>query len=623
MKNGKIKSILISLTALFTVVTCVFSQVTAVAVYVDETKMSSDNVITARNDYVVAPGITETHIAVNNSKGDGQVMGYAVDVDLNDPTTGVIVSYKDYDPSKGWGMQKVRDQAYAAEKKLGVNVVAGVNGDFYDMGNGAPRGNLVMQGVTYSMTDNWSYFAIKKDGTPIIGSGHLDTADIKECIGGAAVIARNGRITDEAITSSYTTDLHPRTGVGIKADGSVVMYVSDGRQEPMSKGQTFVELAEIMIALGCVDVLALDGGGSSTFISQHEGDENLICRNKPSDGNERVVSSALLVYSTVKPNGVFDHASILPLNKTYSTGSSVELTVSGVDSAGSAASLPKDGKLVLADSSFGKIENSTFVSNGKTGTVKINYISDGRICGTTSIEIVSAAGKNYTGFSRDEATGKLVYYINGVRKTGWFAYGRDNYCFNNKGIAMSGEVYIGGHTYTFDSDGKLVKGSLEKNSNGRYSYYLNGKAQRGWFLIDGYWYYFDRQNSNFGSARNTATIEGMTYTFGSDSRLKKGCLYQTPSGTAYYWGPNPVLGLYGLDGSLYYFDNDTYMLINESAEVGGKVYSFGADGKFAHYGVHVFDENGVCHGKSPFWTMLIKLLHSFDYIADMLVELFS
>jgi len=55
----------------------------------------------------------------------------------------------------------------------------------------------------------------------------------------------------------------PRTAVGHTADNHVIMFVADGRQGNVSEDVSLVELAEIMISLGCVEAMNLDGGGST------------------------------------------------------------------------------------------------------------------------------------------------------------------------------------------------------------------------------------------------------------------------------------------------------------------------------------------------------------------------
>jgi hypothetical protein len=87
-------------------------------------------------------------------------------------------------------------------------------------------------------------------------------------IGGGPVLVKNGtkHITyiQEAFFGSGV-DINsrlPRTAVGFTEDSKVIMLVADGRQAA-SQGFTLTELAEVMIGLGCVEAMNLDGGGSS------------------------------------------------------------------------------------------------------------------------------------------------------------------------------------------------------------------------------------------------------------------------------------------------------------------------------------------------------------------------
>jgi len=82
---------------------------------------------------------------------------------------------------------------------------------------------------------------------------------------------------------------HPRTAVGRTKQGEVLWITVDGRQ-PHSQGASLSELAQIMARYGAVDAINLDGGGSTTLVVR-----NLIV-NSPSDGTERPVSNAWLVY---------------------------------------------------------------------------------------------------------------------------------------------------------------------------------------------------------------------------------------------------------------------------------------------------------------------------------------
>jgi hypothetical protein len=89
---------------------------------------------------------------------------------------------------------------------------------------------------------------------------------------------------------------HPRTAIGIDADGrKLLLLVVDGRSS-VSRGYTMVELADMMALLGAENALNLDGGGSSTMYSRLvTGEMGLI--NEPSDGTERRVPNGFgIVY---------------------------------------------------------------------------------------------------------------------------------------------------------------------------------------------------------------------------------------------------------------------------------------------------------------------------------------
>jgi len=93
------------------------------------------------------------------------------------------------------------------------------------------------------------------------------------------------------------TDLgarHPRTTIGVREDGTIVMATIDGRNPGIGlEGIHGDEMAAIMKRYGCVDAYNLDGGGSTTMMIRQDGD--FVVVNRPSDGNERKDSNALLI----------------------------------------------------------------------------------------------------------------------------------------------------------------------------------------------------------------------------------------------------------------------------------------------------------------------------------------
>ena len=342
--------------------------------------------VISNTDKKLAPGITESEIITNNQSGTNQNIDYFCDVDLSGTsTTKIIAGYADYNGSK-WKMQRVTEQAKAAEK-AGYNVVAGINADFYNMSTGQPLGALVMEGKVYQNANGRPYFAILKDGTAAIREGNVPLNDVESAVGGDVLIVKDGKVNVDP-NNTYQNIVYSRTAIGIRENGSVVTFTTHGRNYPISCGRTYKEIAEMMIGMGCKTVLNLDGGGSSTYASKYEGSSEFACRNYPSDGSERYVSSSILIVSTAKPTGQFDHASLSPNNLVYTPKSTVKFEAKGVDSAGGEAPLPSDATWKLADSKYGTIDsNGEFTSNGTAGEVKVNLMSEGKIVGTTSIVI--------------------------------------------------------------------------------------------------------------------------------------------------------------------------------------------------------------------------------------------
>ncbi len=97
---------------------------------------------------------------------------------------------------------------------------------------------------------------------------------------------------------TFVTQRHNRTAVGVRADGTVLFVVVDGRHAE-AVGMSLFELSATLRYLGCVDALNLDGGGSSTLWV--EGQAQGGVQNYPSDNGrfdhtgERTVNNCLLV----------------------------------------------------------------------------------------------------------------------------------------------------------------------------------------------------------------------------------------------------------------------------------------------------------------------------------------
>lgn len=112
-----------------------------------------------------------------------------------------------------------------------------------------------------------------------------------DIVGGGPRLVRGGRPAAGMEGFSHAATRNPRTAAGVTSRGTLLFVTVDGRSSA-SVGMRLDELADELIALGAVEAMNLDGGGSTTMVV---GDS---VRNTPSDGSERAVSDGILVFST-------------------------------------------------------------------------------------------------------------------------------------------------------------------------------------------------------------------------------------------------------------------------------------------------------------------------------------
>ena len=192
--------------------------------------------------------------------------------------------------------QTVRQHALAAIAD-GVNVLAAVNGDYFDIDSTyMPTGLSIKNGVMIRENDrNRPYSAVSKTGEYLISRGGIDGIDPKTldmAVGGNYILVWEGEIQEANVVDATWTTKHPRTLAGVRQDGTILLVVIDGRQPSLSNGATLEECAQLMYSLGAVKAINHDGGGSSTMLIR-EG-EDFRVMNSPSDGSERRVFCSIL-----------------------------------------------------------------------------------------------------------------------------------------------------------------------------------------------------------------------------------------------------------------------------------------------------------------------------------------
>lgn len=370
--------------------------------------------VITKDDYQLAPGILESEIVLNNATGTHRQVAHVVEVDLSNPYTQVLPSYKGMIPTPGsYGVQIMSEQAKWAEANGYGNVVAAMNLSlsWYDSAYytehpelvGEPLGYMVLNGELFVNSQGQTAGAQtcvvinfdEKDG--VARPSDMPKVEIRSTSSAITgweeqVIPANFGFLVKDGKNQYGKDNNAANGasrsfVGIKADGTFVMVMNDGRQSPYSAGFTNYEMAEFMLSLGCVQAVNGDGGGSSAFLSQRPGEE-LKINCSPSDGAERPTTHGILVISTAPATGEFVRANITSENVYYTPGSTVKFSALGTDLVGTVADIPEDVTWQLADPSMGTIENGVFVSNGKVGTATAQMVWKGEVVGSASVEIV-------------------------------------------------------------------------------------------------------------------------------------------------------------------------------------------------------------------------------------------
>lgn len=350
--------------------------------------------------YAVTPDVTEYEWILNNASLTQQMMGHVMEIKVGkDSTASLAVGYGDdnIDAIKtgtNWAMTETTAQAQSMQTRRTTNVVGAINAGGYDMSNGRPSGAFIMSGTVINEPTGTTFW-IDKDGKARITSAQeckdaLAAGNVLEAVAGfGGDIFEDGHARSDLDNSTRSS----RTAIGIKADGTVVMMMVDGRQAPYSVGMTMAEVGATMESLGCVQAVNLDGGGSSTFATQREGEpENdtsagLTLRCRPSDGYERKVSNTIMVLSKAQPTGQFDHAVLTPNAEVYTPGSTVQFSAAGVDAAGGSADVPKDAAWTVL-SGNGRIEaNGLYTAADTCGKVTVGLKSGEKIVGQTSIQV--------------------------------------------------------------------------------------------------------------------------------------------------------------------------------------------------------------------------------------------
>jgi exopolysaccharide biosynthesis protein len=191
------------------------------------------------------------------------------------------------------------------------SAIVAINGNFFDVKNGGSVDFVKVndQVVNKNRLEKGDKRARHQQAAIVIDQGKIalkkwdGSADWetnlteKNVLLNGPLLTFNG-INEELDTAAFNRLRHPRTCLGIKPNGRVILLTVDGRNDN-SAGMSLFELTKIMTWLGCKSAINFDGGGSTTLWISGFPDGGVI--NYPTDNKkwdhegQRKVANVVLI----------------------------------------------------------------------------------------------------------------------------------------------------------------------------------------------------------------------------------------------------------------------------------------------------------------------------------------
>ncbi len=187
---------------------------------------------------------------------------------INDPSRVFVGTSADvYDGSAGLSVPEIckRYGATAASNAGGFEDIGGVGN------GGTPLGIVISEGeLKYGdLNTNYEIIGFDENDYFIIGNMTAQEAldkGIRDAVSWGPFLIVNGVPANVTGTGG---GLNPRTAIGQRADGAVLLLIVDGRQTH-SLGATLDDLIDVFLDFEAVNAANLDGGGSTVFCYQGE-----------------------------------------------------------------------------------------------------------------------------------------------------------------------------------------------------------------------------------------------------------------------------------------------------------------------------------------------------------------
>ena len=183
------------------------------------------------------------------------------------------------------------------------------------------------------------------------------------------IMVWDGQLTDSSQWTYAKDGRQPRTALGMKEDGTLLVYAVDGRQSGYSSGLSQKDLAEEMIRRGCVWAVNLDGGGSTAISLWLPGQTGPAVLNLPSDGKPRSCATYLLLVTDQEGDGRPDQLALTQNGLTLLTGTSLTLPDAAVlDEGLNLLDRELRDLTITSREDLGEVEDGVYTAGDRAGT---------------------------------------------------------------------------------------------------------------------------------------------------------------------------------------------------------------------------------------------------------------
>lgn len=246
-----------------------------------------------------------------------------------------------------------------------------------------------------------------------------DWSNLKMSVTGGAILLKDGKIPNPF--SINIGGKNPRTAVGSTKDGKQLIFVTVDGRENFGVGMDQTDMANLLLELGAYNAINFDGGGSTTMVARHPGENEVSLINNPSDGSQRRVAAGLGVFSIAPPtslNGMI----IDTRDKNIFVNTSRDFSVKGYDTYLNPIAVDPSQVVWSVSGVQGSFTGSTFYPKS-TGNARIKA-SVGSISTEFNVKVLESPVelKLNTKSAKIPLDGTKSFTVTGESSDGYTAY---------------------------------------------------------------------------------------------------------------------------------------------------------------------------------------------------------